>query len=163
MKKWMVKIFAVMAIVAVMVGIHPDIDAYAKKCHTILVGTDCMGHTFIEQDGKQMRGYFKIGSKTYYGHKTKSYAYPKGSICKNEYRVRNGKLYYFDDNGVMVRKNTRKLPMTKFNKNGSVHYIYMKNYRYNANHKRYQYRNKDGKWVDVGMQCYPQGIIDWQM
>ena len=166
MKKWIVKILAVMAIAAIMVGIHPDIDAHAKTKHTVMVSGDWQGNIYIEKDGKQMCGWFKIGNKTYYGHKTKSYSYPKGSLCTRAYRVNNGKMYYFDENGVMVTKDTAKMPHVSFNKDGSVHYIYapgmIRRYRYNANRKRYQYLTDNGKWVDDGMQCYPEGMIDWQ-
>ena len=167
MKKWLVKILAVMAIVTVMVGIHPEIDVYAKTKHNIMEGHDCYGNTYIDKDGKHMYGWFKIGNKTYYAHKTKSHSYPKGSICKRTYRVKNGKMYYFDEDGVMVKKNTRKMPRVTFNKDGSVHYIYapgmIRRYRYNANRKRYQYLTDSGKWIDIGMQCYPYGMIDWQL
>ena len=167
MKKWMVKIFAVMAIVAVMAGIHPNIDAYAKTKHIIMESGDYEGNTYIEKDGKKMYGWFNIGNKTYYAHKTTSYCYPRGSICKREYRVKNGKMYYFDETGAMVKKNTRRMPRVTFNKDGSVHYIYapglIRRYRYNANHKRYQYYTDKGKWIDVGSQCYPYGMIDWQL
>ena len=66
----------------------------------------------------------------------------------------------------MVTKDTPKMPHVSYNKDGSVHYIYapgmIRRYRYNANHKRYQYLTDNGKWVDVGMKCYPEGMIDWQ-
>ena len=166
MKKWLSKIFAIVLIAVSIACAHPDVDAYAKTKHTIVFGWDWQGNLYIEKDCKQMRGWFKIGNKTYYGHKTKSYSYPRGSLCTRAYRVKNGKMYYFDENGVMVTKNTPKMPNVTFNKNGSVHYIYsngmIRRYRYNANRKRYQYLNDDGKWIDIGMQCYPYGMIDWQ-
>ena len=166
MKKWLIKILAVAVIVAIMVGVRYDVEAQAKTRHVYSEFTDWHDNTFIDKDGKRMYGWFKVGKKTYYAHKTTSYSYPKGSICKNTYRVKKGKMYYFDENGVMVKKNTRRMPRVTFNKDGSVHYIYApgltRRYRYNANRKRYQYYTNKGKWVDVGSQCYPYGMIDWQ-
>lgn len=164
MKKWLSKIFVIALIAVSLACIHPDVDACAKTKHMIVEIFDNKGNMFIEKDGKQMRGWFKIGNKTYYAHKTKSHYFPKGSVCTRTYRIRNGKMYYFDKHGVMVTKNTRKMPNVTFNRNGSVHYIYTlynPKSRYNANRQRYQIR-KRGKWVDVGMQCYPYGMIDWQ-
>lgn len=114
-------------------------------------------------------GYFTIHGKTYYAHHSRSVMYKKGELLTNGYRVRSGKMYYFDKDGVMVKKKSSRNRTTRyidFNRDGSVHYIYPAGYgepreRYNADHQRYQVR-KHGKWIDTGMQVWPYGMIDWQ-
>lgn len=114
-------------------------------------------------------GYFTVQGKTYYAHHSKSAMYDKGELVTRTYRVRNGKMYYFDKNGVMVTRKSSRNRTTRcidFNRDGSVHYIFPAGYgepheRYNANRRRFQVL-KHGKWYDTGMQCWPYGWIDWQ-
>ena len=126
--------------------------------------TDNAGNTYVYKHGKLQTGWFTYHGKRYYGHKTKSRLYPKGAICKNAYRVKNGKMYYFGDDGAKQTRSSRYITLNKHST--SVHYIHapgmIRRYRYNANHRRYQYLNDKGKWKDTGMQCWPYGMIDWQ-
>ena len=114
-------------------------------------------------------GYFTVQGKTYYAHHSKSALYDKGELATRTYRVRNGKMYYFDKDGVMVKKKSSRNRTTRyidFNRDGSVHYIFPAGYgepheRYNANRRRFQVR-KGNRWIDTGMQVWPYGWIDWQ-
>lgn len=138
-------------------------DAKTPRNGTI---TDKAGNTYIYKHGKLQTGWVHYKGDIYYAHKTKSYSFPKGSICKSTYRVRGHRMYYFDEHGKRLKKNTRYIALNKASK--SVHYIYApghesRRYRYNANHKRYQYLTDSGKWKDTGMQCWPYGWIDWQL
>ena len=70
-------------------------------------------------------------------------------------------MYFFGRDGKRLKKDTGYIVLNKCSK--SVHYIKIPgdpNMRFNANHRRYQRRNK-GKWEDVGMQVWPYGLIDW--
>lgn len=127
--------------------------------------TDAQGNTYIYKHGKMRLGWVTYKGHRYYCHYSKSRMYPKGAIAKNTYRVKNNKLYYFDDKGRKITKDTRYIGLNRHST--SVHYIYApgmggRRYRYNANHKRYQYLTDSGKWKDTGKRCYPYGMIDWQ-
>lgn len=168
MKNTFKKIIAAFFICAMVVGVlHVGaVDAEAKKrSNSGIVYTDNVtGDTYVcDSNGKIRTGWIKAGKDTYYAHKSKSYLYPKGAVAKNTFRIKNGKMYYFDKNGKLSKKDSRYIGL---NKDHSVHYVYMpgmiRRYRYNANHKRYQYLKDNGKWVDVGSQCYPYGMIDQQ-
>ena len=129
--------------------------------------TDSYGYTYIYKHGKMKTGWVHYKGHDYYAHQTGSSYYPKGSVVKSGYRVKNNKLYYFNHKG---HKQTKSTKFVILNKNRtSVHYIYAPNidgsleYRFNANHRRYQhYDKRTKKWRDVGMQCFPYGAIDWQ-
>lgn len=74
-------------------------------------------------------------------------------------------MYYFDEHGKRLKKDSRYIGLNRASK--SVHYIYApgmgsRRYRYNANHKRYQYLQDNGKWADTGHKCWPYGMIEWQ-
>lgn len=125
---------------------------------------DAAGNIYIYRHGKPRTGWFTYKGRRYYGHKSKSRMYPVGAVARNTFREKNGKLYYFGDDGGKQTHDSRYITINK--KGTSVHYIYapgiIRRYRYNVNHKRYQYLNDAGRWEDVGMQCWPQGMIDWQ-
>ncbi len=123
---------------------------------------DGQGCVYIMKHGKPRTGWFKYHGKTYYGHKTESACYPKGSVSQNTFRVKHGRMYFFNNKG---EKITRDIDYVKLRHHRtSVHYVLIPGtpwMRYNAKHKRYQYL-RGSKWCDVGMQCYPNGWIDWQ-
>lgn len=125
---------------------------------------DGQGCVYIMKHGKPRTGWFKYHGKTYYGHKTESACYPKGSVSQNTFRVKHNRMYYFNDKGEKITKSTRYIGLRKGRT--SVHYVYMPGLRwerYNAKHKRFQYLDRrTGKWRDIGMQCWPYGWIDWQ-
>ena len=125
---------------------------------------DSQGYIYIMKHGKPRTGWFKYHGKVYYGHKTKSACYPKGSVAQNTFRVKHNRMYYFNDKGEKITKSTRYIGLRKGRT--SVHYVYMPGSRwerYNAKHRRFQYLDRrTGKWRDIGMQCYPYGWIDWQ-
>lgn len=152
------------ALAVLAVAILLTITVQAKTPHSGRV-KDAQGNIYIYKHGKVQTGWFRYHGKMYYGHKTKSACYPKGSVARNTYRVKHGRMYYMGDTGARQTKNSRYIALNKCSK--SVHYIYApgmggRRYRYNANHKRYQYLTDNGKWNDIGMQCYPWGMIDWQ-
>lgn len=125
---------------------------------------DSQGYIYIMKHGKPRTGWFKYHGKVYYGHKTKSACYPKGSVAQNTFRVKHNRMYYFNDKGEKITKSTRYIGLRKGRT--SVHYVYMPGSRwerYNAKHRRFQYLDRrTGKWRDIGMQCWPYGWIDWQ-
>lgn len=140
-------------------GVNVDAPAGITDIHET-----SSGEMYIVINGKVRTGWIRFRGKTYYAHTTASQMYLKGELCRNTYRVRKGKMYYFGDDGAMV---TKEMKYVSFNKDGSVKEIYpsgrmIRRYRYNANRRRYQWLNDSGKWTDVGMQCWPEGSIDWQ-
>lgn len=126
---------------------------------------DKAGHIYILRHGKPRTGWFRYHGKLYYGHKTSSTSYPKGSVTTDAFRIRNGRLYYMQHDG---RKMTHSSEFIKLRKGGtSVRYIYFADegsrWRYNARLHRYQSKDPGtGRWEDVGMQCWPYGQIDAQ-
>jgi len=120
------------------------------------------GHVYIMKNGKPRTGYFKYHGKTYYGHKTSSSSYPKGSCTTDALRIRHGKMYYFKSNGQKQTKSSRYIKLNHHST--SVKYLTAgRMSRYNANRRCYQWLNPNsGRWEDTGMACYPYGSIDWQ-
>ncbi len=126
---------------------------------------DSQGNEYIYKHGKLKTGWFTYHGKRYYGYKTSTKSHPRGSLCKNAYRVKNNKLYYFGPTGAKQTRDSRYITLNRHST--SVHYIYapgmIRRWRYNANHKREQYLTDSGKWVDLeGMQYWPEGLIDRQ-
>jgi hypothetical protein len=129
------------------------------------------GGMYVTSEGRyfsEEAGYFQIRGKTYYAYHSRSAMYEKGELATNVYRVRGDKLYYFGPDGAMVTQKTSRNRMTRymdFNADGSIACIYPAGRdevweRYNANRHCYQ-EFIDGEWQDVGMQCWPYGLIDW--
>ena len=139
------------------------ISAEAKEKHTIMVQSETeTGNTFISKDGETVTGWIRIQGKLHYAYKENHPGNPKGSLAKNTYRIRKGKMYYLGEDGAQVTKEMRYIA---FNRDGSVHYIYpagrmIRRERFNANHKRYQWLDDHGHWKDTGMQCWPMGLVD---
>ncbi len=136
------------------------VTAEAKERRTMV--TDANGDSYGYKDGELRTGWFTYHGKRYYGHKTGSDSYPIGSVTKRGYRTKNNKLYYFTETGAKLTRNTRYIKLNHHST--SVHYIYLPgedDLRYNANRHRYQYK-ENGRWWDVGMQCWPYALIDWQ-
>lgn len=118
---------------------------------------DAQGNVYISETG-----WVQIGSDTYYVHKTRSRMYAEGEACRNTYRWRGDKLYYFGKDAKAIRHSTHYI---KLDKDRTVKYIYTpgdgNRERYNVAHKRYQIR-KHGKWEDTGMQTTIWWMCDWQ-
>lgn len=118
---------------------------------------DAQGNVYISETG-----WVQIGSDTYYVHKTRSRMYAEGEACRNTYRWRGDKLYYFGKDAKAIRHSTHYI---KLDKDRTVKYIYTpgdgNRERYNVAHKRYQIR-KHGKWEDTGMQTNIWWMCDWQ-
>lgn len=135
---------------------------------------DAQGHIYIMRHGKPRTGYFTYHGKKYYGHKTGSMVYPKGSVTAGDMRIRNGKWYAYGVDGaritkdVYVRKGRTKkiLQLDIRHRNGTVRYIYGTargnlGSRYSTKLGRMQYY-EGGSWHDVeGMPFYP-GYVDMQ-
>lgn len=107
-------------------------------------------------------GWLNINGNVYYIHKTKSTKYDIGEACRNDYRWRNGKLYYFKDDGRMQTKNSCYI---KLDADHSLERIIIAGSNgkdcYNAKRKRYQHKI-NGHWHDVGMQTNVWWMCDWQ-
>lgn len=155
---------AVIIMGIVLMGLLFTVRADAKSTHRNGKVTDAQGNTYIYKNGKLKTGWFTWKGNRYYAHKTKSRMYPRGSICKNTYRVKNGKMYYFGQDGSKQTKSSRYITINK--RGTSVHYIHapgmIRRYRYNCNRHRYQYLDDKGKWINDGEKCWPEGMIDWQ-
>lgn len=118
---------------------------------------DAQGNVYISETG-----WVQIGSDTYYAHKTRSRMYAEGEACRNTYRWRGDKLYYFGKDAKAIRHSTHYI---KLDKDRTVKYIYTpgdgNRERYNVANKRYQIR-RHGKWKDTGMQTNIWWMCDWQ-
>lgn len=118
---------------------------------------DAQGNVYISETG-----WVQIGSDIYYVHATKSRMYAEGEACRNTYRWRGDKLYYFGKDAKAIRHSTHYI---KLDKDRTVKYIYTpgdgNRERYNVAHKRYQIK-KHGKWEDTGMQTTIWWMCDWQ-
>lgn len=128
------------------------------KTHDGMFSRDAHGNIYISQTG-----WVRIGNHTYYSHKTRSRLYGKNEICRNTYRWRNGKLYYFDGTGRAIRHSTKYI---KLNRDRTVKYIITPGSggreRYSTKAKRYQIR-ENGKWRDTGNQTNIWWMCDWQL
>ena len=135
---------------------------------------DKHGYIYIMKHGKPRTGYFKYHGKWYYGHKTGTKVYPKGSVTAGDMRIKNGKWYAYGTNGaritkdVYVRKGRTKkiLQLDIRHRDHTVRYIYGTargnlGSRYSTKLGRMQYY-ENGEWHDVeGMPFYP-GYVDMQ-
>lgn len=132
--------------------------ARPAEAKTGMYSRDCNGDVFITETG-----WVQLGDSTFYVHSTRSRAYEKHEACRNTYRWRGNKLYYFGDDARMIKKSTK---YTKLNEDHSVKYIYTPgtnhNERWSSEIMRYQRRNKRGRWVDVGQQTNVWWRCDWQ-
>lgn len=131
---------------------------------------------YYYKNGKVKTGYFKVDGKTYYGHKTNSKKYPKGSVTKGQMRIeKDNKWYAFNistgaryDKDLYIRKGrTKRILQLKIRKNHTVKYVYetaatRRGYRYNTARRRWQTEDSNGKWVDYGNQIIPDGWVDFQ-
>lgn len=108
-------------------------------------------------------GWTAVNGAIYYVHATKSQMYDRHEACRNTFRWRGDKLYYFGNDGRMITRNTRYI---KLNSDNSVKYIYTagtgRRERYNPARKRYQEKRR-GKWHDTGNQTNIWWRCDWQL
>ena len=134
--------------------------------------SDAQGHIYIMKNGKPRTGHFKYKGKWYYGHKTSTKKYPKGSCTAGEMRIEKGdKWYAYKYDGTMYTKDVyvRKGRFKKYlsvdirSRNHTVRYVYNTTrkglgYRYSTKEKRMQYW-KNGKWKTIeGMQFIPDYV-----
>jgi len=126
------------------------------EAKSVLVGTDADQDTTISDERKPFTGWFRFRGRTYYGYKTGHH-----TLARNCYRVRNGKLYYLGEDCAVIRKSDRYITL---HRDGSVKYVRISGMedilRFNSDRRRYQYRGKDGRWHDTGMEMWPYGMID---
>lgn len=115
------------------------------------------GNVYISETG-----WIRIGNDTYYVHETKSRMYDRYEACRNAYRWRDTKLYYFGDDGKMAKHGTQDM---KLSHDHSVRYIYTpgtgRRERYNAKLRRYQIKTSGG-WRTVGNETFVWWMCDWQ-
>jgi hypothetical protein len=129
---------------------------------------DKAGNVYIMSHGKPKTGYFTYKGKHYYGHKTATKKYPKGSLTVGEMRIRDGKWYAYGTDGARIEKDQyvrkgrqRIMQLDIKSRNHSVRYIYgtartTLGTRYSTRLKRTQHMDDKGKWHDVeGMQYIP--------
>jgi hypothetical protein len=123
---------------------------------------DREGNVFIMRHGKPRTGWFRYHGKWYYGHRTNSRLYPKGSCTAGEFRFKGRKLYYFNNDGTKLTHSTEFIALNRHST--SVKYIRSgRMTRYNVKRRRYQWLNPNTrKWQDLGMQCLPYGSLDEQ-
>lgn len=149
--------FAVAAFLAFMIAIL-IVCMITEASTTGILSTDSQGNVYATHTG-----WLKVDGRTYYIHKTKSHIYDKGEACRNEYRWRNGKLYYFADDGRMITSSTHYI---KLNSDDSVKYVYIPGTnhceRFNVNLRRYQKLTKRCRWIEVGNQTNMWWACDWQ-
>lgn len=126
------------------------------KTHGML-SRDSQGNIYISGTG-----WVRIGSDTYYSHKTRSRMYAKNEVCRNTFRWRDGRLYYFGRDGKAIRRSTKHIKIKK----GAVAYIITPGTggkeRYSTKARRYQIKKKDG-WHDTGNQTNVWWMCDWQL
>lgn len=141
-------------IMAVYMALFLQIIAEAS---TGMYSRNSEGNVYISETG-----WIRIGSATYYVHETKSRMYDRYEACRNAYRWRDGKLYYFGDDGKMAKHSTQDM---KLSHDHSVRYIYTpgtgRRERYNAKLRRYQIKTSGG-WRTVGNETFVWWMCDWQ-
>lgn len=140
-------------IIAVMVCAMAS-TAYAG---TGMVYRNSEGDVFCTQTG-----WVRAGDDLYYVHKTEGTAYKKGEACRNDFRWKGNKLYFFGSNGKALKKS---VGCVRLGKDGSVALVVVPgtkgHRRYNVSEKRYQ-EYVNGTWWDVGMQTDIPWMCDWQ-
>ena len=137
---------------------------------------DAQGHIYIyDKNGRPKTGYFTYHGKHYYGHKTSTKKYPKGSVTTNQFRIRSGnKWYAYNLQGIRYEKSysyrwgrfKRRKSLT-VRKNHTVKYVWQitstRVRRYSTAERRMQRETPSGKWKTIeGMQFIPDGWVDWQ-
>lgn len=167
--KRMIILFAVMTLLTTAVfGISAEAKA-RRKDGKYVIG----GYVYIYKNGRPRTGYFHYKGKSYYGHKTGTNVYPKGSCTAGDMRIRNGKWYAYGTDGakikkdLYVRKGSKKiLQLDIRHRDHTVRYVYGTargnlGSRYSTKLGRMQYYEA-GEWHDVeGMPFYP-GYVDMQ-
>ena len=137
---------------------------------------DAQGHIYIYgKNGKPKTGYFTYHGKHYYGHKTNSKKYPKGSVTTKQFRIRSGNRWYaYNFQGIRYEKSysyrwgrfKRRKSLT-IRKDHTVKYVWQiistRARRYSTAERRMQYEVIGNKWKTIeGMQFIPDGWVDWQ-
>lgn len=154
MKKISIIIVAFITFIIIMLSLNASVEASTNNIICKTWGVDK-----ITSD---RTGWVHTKNGTYYFHKTRSAKYDIGEACRNEYRWRNNKLYYFRNDGRIQTSNSYYIELHRDN---SVKNIYISGtkhkYRYNVSRRRYQYR-KNGKWHDTGMQTNIWWMCDMQ-
>ena len=88
----------------------------SAECATGMISQNGSGDIYITETG-----WVTVDGGIYYVHATKSQMYDRHEACRNTYRWRGNKLYYFRDNGKMLKKSTKYI---KLNRDHSIRYIY---------------------------------------
>jgi hypothetical protein len=141
-------------LMAVYMALFLQIIAEASTC---MYAWNAEGNIYISETG-----WIRIGNDTYYVHETKSRMYDRYEACRNAYRWRGAKLYYFGNDGKMAKHSTQDM---KLSHDHSVRYIYTQGAghreRYNAKLHRYQIK-VSGTWHTVGNETFVWWMCDWQ-
>lgn len=121
------------------------------------------GNLYLVKSGRICTGLTKYRGRLYYGHRSKSACYPLGSLAVDCLRIEGGRWYYFGHNGKALNRDTQYFDVRSAD--STVRYFFIpgtgKRQRYNTALERYQ-RKVGNHWEDMGMQCYPQAMMDWQ-
>ncbi len=163
MKTKRIRHVAIMLALAMMLLISSGVMAQAKDAPPRNGRyEDAAGNIYIYKHGEPRKGWFTYHGRRYYGHESNSCVYPAGSVTRDAFRIKNGRLYYFKGDGTKQTKRSENIILN--HNSTSVRYIKMPGpvpYRFNVRLRRYQYKT-GGRWKDTGMQCWPYGQIDWQ-
>lgn len=133
------------------------------------------GNIYVYKQGRLMTGYFRFRGKNYYGHKTSSDKYPRGSVTRGQFRIRSGNRWYgYSIDGsryerdVYYRWGRKKRQSLTVRKNHTVKYIWQITSttarRYSTAARRFQREEwgSTGWKTDEGMQFIPEGWVDHQ-
>lgn len=136
---------------------------------------DAAGHIYIMRHGKPRLGHFRYKGRLYYGHRTSSATYPKGSCTAGDMRIEKGNRWYaYGTDGAMIRKDMyvkkgrtkRILQLDIRSRDHTVRYVYGTargsiGSRYSTAEGRMQYQDDKGKWRSYeGMPYYPPYVDD---
>ena len=62
-------------------------------------------HVYVFKNGKMQYGWVNYKDRVYYCHKTGSKKYPKGSATVSDFRIIDGKWFYFNGSGEIVKRD----------------------------------------------------------
>ena len=62
-------------------------------------------HIYVFKNGKMQYGWVNYKDQLYYCHKTGSKKYPKGSATVSDFRIIDGKWFYFNGSGEIVKRD----------------------------------------------------------
>lgn len=117
------------------------------------------GDIFIIKNNRVRVGAFRYCGHLCYGRHRKTAWYPAGSLTTKAFRYIGKRCYYFGASGYAAKRGNRYVKIEPAT--GEVRWWYMpgsgNTWRYNTRKHRYEHK-VHGRFVEVGMQCYPAEI-----